>query len=174
MAIIINQQFVLPVHDHSSASAGGQLGSGVVGTTQLAAASVTDANVANVFIGKNTVSAGSYLLASANTALTVSVTNPVLLHQFRVGLPGTYRVAFDLYTYNGSITIYGRIYKNGVAYGTLRSTTAVSNVTFTEDLSFNQNDTVDFYSWVSSSSSNGTIANCRLYSSTTILPAVLL
>jgi hypothetical protein len=61
---------------------------------------------------------------------------------------GTFRVKFLLCTENGSYTTaYAQIYKNGVAYGTQRSTASGQNVAFSEDLTFAANDEVQLYTW---------------------------
>jgi len=51
-----------------------------------------------------------------------------------VARPGAVRIKFSMRSHNGN-TVYGRIYKNGVAIGTQRSTTSTSYQTYSEDFS---------------------------------------
>lgn len=81
---------------------------------------------------------------------------------FNEGLIGNQRFLFDL---KGSTTnsVYGRIYKNGVALGTLQNASSISYVTKSEDLTqdFQIGDTVEL--WIRS---NGTatvyVSNFRI------------
>jgi len=59
--------------------------------------------------------------------------------------PAVLRVYFEIRSSDSSITTYGRIYRNGSAYGTERSTTSTSYVSFTEDLAFWSGDYVQLY-----------------------------
>ena len=56
------------------------------------------------------------------------------LKQTRLQIGGDIRIKFDIHTGNTARTAYGRIYKNGTAIGTERSTTSTSYVTFSEDI----------------------------------------
>jgi hypothetical protein len=60
---------------------------------------------------------------------------------------GTYRVKFELAasTSHSSHPVYGRIYKNGVAVGTERSTSSGTYIEFTEDLTFAAGDNIQLY-----------------------------
>ncbi len=63
-------------------------------------------------------------------------------------LPGTVRVSFDLMNDNAGGPTYaiGRIYKNGVAVGTLRNSVTVNVwTTYTEDISVSPGDLVQLY-----------------------------
>lgn len=62
---------------------------------------------------------------------------------------GVYRVSFQLKHAQGSgFTAFGKIYKNGVAFGTEQTTQSATYVTFTEDLTFAAGDTVQLYAKV--------------------------
>lgn len=61
-----------------------------------------------------------------------------------MNLGGTYRVSFQLMG-EGTYFVWGRIYKNGVAYGTERGPVDSSGFTFTEDLLFSQGDYLQIY-----------------------------
>jgi hypothetical protein len=68
-----------------------------------------------------------------------------------IGRGGTVRISFTLRSFSSSTTVYGRIYKNGVAVGTERSTTSTGYVVFTEDIAVSQNDRISLYLRTSSS-----------------------
>lgn len=61
----------------------------------------------------------------------------------------TYTVTFNLRSSSWSATAYARIYKNGVAFGTERSTSSTSNVGFSEDLTFAAWDLIQVYMKIS-------------------------
>lgn len=58
---------------------------------------------------------------------------------------GTVRVSFDLRTGHAGYPAKGRIYKDGVAVGTLRSTSSTSFITFTEDIDISEDETIQIY-----------------------------
>ena len=58
--------------------------------------------------------------------------------------PNILRVRFAIWSADGN-TVYGQIYRNGSPYGTLRSTTSTSPVTYTEDLEFAKGDTIELW-----------------------------
>jgi hypothetical protein len=62
-------------------------------------------------------------------------------------ISGTLMTYFELRTPNASYPAYGRVYKNGVALGTERSTTSTSFVGFSEALSFSANDLYQVYAY---------------------------
>lgn len=78
-------------------------------------------------------------LGNVNFAGTIYVK----MKEIRCSFGGTIRVSFDLKTGNG-FGGSGRIYVNGVAVGTNRGETG-SYVTYTEDLTINASDVVQFY-----------------------------
>jgi len=75
---------------------------------------------------------------------------------------GKLRIKFDLATNNTSVAAYGRIYKNGSAVGTERSTQSTSYVTFTEDLEFKAGDKIQLYAH-SNGTSIASVRNFRIY-----------
>lgn len=75
--------------------------------------------------------------------------------------PSTIRIKFDMKADLGVGTAYGKIYKNGGAVGTERTTTSGSYVTFTEDISFAQGDTLELWSHIGPPNT-GFIANFRV------------
>lgn len=72
--------------------------------------------------------------------------------------PSTIRVKFDLKTETGA-GAYARVYKNGVVYGIERFTTSGSYITFTEDLSYNEGDTVEL--WIKDGTGGFTYVGCQ-------------
>jgi|GEM_PF-5275232 len=89
--------------------------------------------------------------------------NYSLVKSIRVHLPGVYRIKFDLRSDSTSQTVYARIYKNGVAYGTEQSTLSTTYVTFSEDLTFAPGDTIDLYYKSPTTSVGVLVRNFRLY-----------
>jgi hypothetical protein len=84
---------------------------------------------------------------------------------------GTYRIKFSIYWTGNSTTVYGRIYKNGVAYGIERSNASSTPVEFTEDLSFNVGDKLQLF--LKTNDYQGVTKNFRVCAMiTNILPVV--
>lgn len=59
--------------------------------------------------------------------------------------PSTTRIKFDLYRTGFFGEVKGRIYKNGAPFGTERATNSDSAITYSEDLSFEQGDTIELW-----------------------------
>ena len=94
--------------------------------------------------------AGDNLIASANTKRGTTNTTYTKIKEVEITEAGTYRVAFDLRTDNGSDLAYGRVYKNAVAHGTENSTLSTGsggnpNQNFSEDLDFAAGDLCQLY-----------------------------
>jgi hypothetical protein len=68
------------------------------------------------------------------------------------GLSGTVRTYFELRSGTG-YAAFARIYKNGSAFGTSRSTSSTTYVAYTEDLSFAQDDLYQIYAYTANSAS---------------------
>lgn len=61
------------------------------------------------------------------------------------GQAGAFRIKFSMRSPGGDL-LYGRIYRNGSAIGTERSTSSTSNVEFSEDISgWNNGDLIQVY-----------------------------
>ena len=73
---------------------------------------------------------------------------------------GAIRIKFDLLATSG--TAHGKIYINGIAAGTDQTTTSSSYVTYSEDLSVNNGDTIELWCY-NSIPANSNIRNFRLY-----------
>lgn len=93
----------------------------------------------------HTASAPKYQVGSVGGASTTS-TGYTKVAEMRIGSAGTIRVDFRLSIANAASTAFGRIYRNGVAVGTERSTTSTSLVTFTEAIAgWSRNDLIQLY-----------------------------
>lgn len=80
-------------------------------------------------------------LKSATTTSYVKVKEILLVHP----MPAC-RVKFDLYTDGGAYAAFGKIYKNGIAIGTERSTNNTETTTFSEDFAdFVATDLIQVY-----------------------------
>jgi len=79
--------------------------------------------------------------------------------------PVTLRVYFELGRDSGGSSnfCYARIYKNGAAYGSERSTNAIGSwVAFSEDLSFAAGDTIELWAYTDNSANNSKVQNFRV------------
>lgn len=86
------------------------------------------------------VIAWSTLVVSDDTTENTTSSTYVKLKQFTINKTGTYTVEFTIWGgWAGSYTLYGRIYKNGVAHGTERSWAG----SYTENLAFTAWDTCE-------------------------------
>lgn len=87
--------------------------------------------------------AGDVSLQSDNTEAQSSNTTYTEMKDMFVGIiGGEFRVKFDLKSSLAGETAFGRIFKNGVAYGTEQTTTSDTYSTFSEDLTFEDGDEI--------------------------------
>ena len=108
--------------------------------------------------------ASDNLKASLDTALlTINAPSYIKKKQFTINATGVFRVKFSLST-NASegASVYGRIYKNGVAFGSERYTTSVAGVEYSEDLSFSKGDTCEIWTKYNDVY-NSYVSNFRIY-----------
>jgi hypothetical protein len=114
------------------------------------------------------VSASDDLIASADTVRNVSETSYIEVKRIKVNVFGTLRTYFEMCAvpYSGYInTVYGRVYRNGLAVGTERSTFSTSYVAFTEDISgWMEGDFCQLYAYQSGNyvGPTGSIRNFRI------------
>jgi len=94
-------------------------------------------------------------LASAPTERSSISTTYVKLKEVVVPKSGTVRCGWNMKTYTGT-TAYSRIYRNGSAVGVEKSTTSVTNVAQTDDVSVSGGDLVQLYVKNSTGVGNGT------------------
>jgi len=95
---------------------------------------------------EDTIVASDTLRGSANTARTASPASYQKVKEIKVNRTGIVRVKFDLLLTNNSYpSAYARIYKNGVAVGTERSTNQTSYQTYSEDIAVTKGDLIQLY-----------------------------
>ena len=84
------------------------------------------------------------------------------LKESKIGIGGTLRISFELSGGGISINVEGRIYRNGVAVGTLRAHTG-NYSTYTEDISgWSADDLIQVYArWVNVGSTSQRVAQVR-------------
>jgi len=75
-------------------------------------------------------------------------TTYAVVRKYRTSYAGTIRIKFALKISNNYFSASARIYKNGVAYGTERSTNSTTYVAFSEDLAFADGDTIEIWAKV--------------------------
>ena len=89
-----------------------------------------------------TFSPGSEHISISISSLSTTTTSFVKRGAFTVLLDGQYTIGYTLSS-NGGSWAKGRIYKNGVAHGSIYQTQGTLNVT--QNLSFNAGDTVELW-----------------------------
>lgn len=119
-----------------------------------------NSNISNGVLNRTCIASNTIRL-SANTERTTSSATPTRVKRIIVNSSGICRVSFDL-QFSGGIA-YGQVYRNGTAYGTQRSTTSRSYVTYTEDLAFRIGDMIELYIWTSGSSYIALTRNFRVF-----------
>ena len=89
--------------------------------------------------------AGTTTIASADTERTTGSSTYVKVKEIEIVDAGTVTVSFGLRTSNAAETTNGRVYKNGVAFGTEQSTASTTFVTKSENLVFAPGDLIQLY-----------------------------
>lgn len=96
--------------------------------------------------GLQAYTAGDYLIQSNDTERNTSSTSYVKVKEIKILRAGGYRIKFDIKNNGGASSAYGRIYKNGVAIGTERTTTSSTDVNYSEDITgFVSGDLIQIY-----------------------------
>lgn len=91
-------------------------------------------------------SAGNITAYASTTIVSSSTTNYAEKVSLVCGNYGGLRISFNLNSGNAGTTVYGRIYRTGVAVGIERSTSSVSPTLYTEDITgWSPGDTIDLY-----------------------------
>jgi len=133
-------------------------------STNAASTAYVDAADALTVKSLYTTVASDNLKKSADTErqFSGSSSTPELKKSIIVMETGVMRITFDLKVSNVSgHSGYGRIYKNGVAFGTQRNNNTDTNYhTYTEDLSFVKGDFVQLYIW-NSTTEGGYYTYCK-------------
>lgn len=122
-----------------------------------------------VSLDASTSTASSFAIAGANSnaAVTgITTTTYSKIKEIQVTKTGTYRVRFDIAPSNGGgETMFGQIYRNGIAYGTERSAATGGNlfVTFAENLEFKAGDLLQLYVKTSGGSPSASAKNLQVF-----------
>ena len=120
------------------------------GTAAMTAATAAQANGA--ILGAQTFAAGTNYVF-AEPALSVNGSLVTTAYQeyanWRMLIGGTLRFRYFVSNLSATASLYIRIYKNGVAFGTERILAANATASYTEDLAFASGDTLQIY-WRSS------------------------
>lgn len=118
--------------------------------------------------------ASDNLIDSSDTSVEEQGLVYVKKKEFAILMDGTYRVSFQLRTKNALYQARGRIYVDGVAYGTERSTNLTTYTTYSEDLDLRRAELLQLYIKIQS---NGGVTDAqaryfRIYGDTYIGGAV--
>lgn len=111
---------------------------------------------------KYAVFEGDVLVGSLDTERNSATAEYTKVKEFYIAKSGTYRVKFDLNSFNNTASAFGRVYKNGTAFGTERITASSGYTTYSEDLYFNEGDLCQLY-YKTTGGANENIRNFRLY-----------
>jgi len=132
------------------------IASGGVGDTQVANASVSQGKMVNY-------TAGDRLLIKSVQETTATLITYIALKQIRLDRGGTLRISFKLRRVGGTLPVYGRVYRNGSAVGTERSTTSTSGDTYTQDISgWSAGDRIQVYGRTSDYDSTVGVSELRV------------
>lgn len=133
----------------------------------------TDLNVAYVYTGSTwlaqsgitSYAAGDYLIAGPSRFTNMnSVTTYTKIAELYLPRGGTLRIKFSLGNNDGGVTAYGRIYRNGSAVGTERTTGASPLIDQSEDISgWAAGDLLQLYAKVSASSGSQQAGGLKVY-----------
>lgn len=118
--------------------------------------SVTGSLIENRAYGSGT----SLVIGSWPQTDTFSATY-VLMKEIYVPRAGTLTMEFDMHSSGGQVA-FGRIYKNGVAAGTERSTSNTAWTSFSENIAVSAGDLVQLYAKTSNTSIQAWVRNFKL------------
>ena len=110
-------------------------------------------------------------MCSSTTVITTNSATYIKKYQATIQRSWTYTVTFWIKTW-WSWFYYGRIYKNGVAFWTERTSNTTSYDTFNENLTFATWDTVELWlkyaSWIHTTDCNGISVTYSVWPATTV------
>jgi len=102
-------------------------------------------NEVDITLNGDTLYPSIVIAASLPTERSTISTTYIKVKEFTIKKTGNYRVYFSLSSETGTYYAYGRIYKNGIAYGTERSTLSTTWVVYSENLAFVAGDLCQLY-----------------------------
>jgi len=108
--------------------------------------------------------------AEATTQNTLYIKLKEITVQKLENSPKTLRIYFEIH--GNASTWYGKIYKNGAAYGTERSGTSQTYVSYSEDLSFAVGDQIQLYVRQNTPGYTAYVRNFRVLGSLPIAPLI--
>lgn len=123
----------------------------------------TKAEVDAVVESFRTIMPSDTLRHSIDTEGVGQNTDYVEVKSFKCFLSGYYRIKFDLASNNASNAGYGRIYKDGIAFGTEQSQLNTTYVTKSEDLYIPAGSLISLYTKISNASYYWKVQNFRVY-----------
>ncbi len=103
------------------------------------------ASVGGVSLIAPTAYSSPVVVGQALTNRNHNSVTPTKYKEVVAPVDGTYRVTFSLASDNPGNNFQGRIYKNGAAFGTLRTVASTSMAAFSEDLAFVAGDLIQLY-----------------------------
>jgi len=158
---------ITPSANNQGVAAGYTSGGTVYGDANLVAGNIKSG--VNIFgvagnLTPYSFTPGTFVLLSAPTARATSSTTYAKLKEFQVQKSGVIRVSFYLSSGSTGDDAYGRIFKNGVAFGTERFQTGLSGATYTEDITVAIGDIIQIYAHTGNGTMGitATIANATI------------
>ena len=131
------------------------------------------AQVASTTVGYDArlynITSSDTLRASADTGRiredAATMTDWKMQKAIKIEANGNIRVKFDLRCSSGSLTVYGKIYLNGVPFGTTQTKVGDIYTTYTEDIAVNAYDDVELWTAAGAYSDNSrpVVSNFRIY-----------
>jgi len=146
----------------STALAVGDISANMIGDIQYDGTNFVLKNPATVGLNSYAVVSDT-LQTSADTEQSTTSGSYAKLKEILVLFPGTYRIKFDAKSAIAS-TSYGRIYKNGTAYGTEQTVTSINTYnTYSQDLQVYAGDLIQLYAYAVGGATTVSVRNFRLY-----------
>ena len=170
----ITPQIITPSTSNQTITRGLHDGTGYVeGDADLVAGNILAGKTIFDVAGTGGLGAGDRLHFSSDVAkdgqqIVMTKTKDILINT-----AGIYRVKFYVRSNDDVHTAYGQIYKNDVAYGTMRENTTTSNTVYTEDLYFDAGDNVQIYAKQIDAGYYYVVGDFRLYDNLVIATLIL-
>lgn len=143
----------------------GRLGTGLAPTTPSGDNDVASKGYVDSLVFSPTIIVSDVLCISSDGIASNSNTSPTKEKEIQLDYSGNYRVKFSIRIPGGAGDAHGRIYKNGVAFGTEQVNGTTSYVEYSQDLAFSADDLVQIYLWRAGGSGQVDLANFRIYAS---------